>query len=302
MYDVIVIGGGPAGLTATVYAVHKRLETLLVTEDLGGKANYRLTIKGGEGHEYITGDEIIAKFKNQVQYLDFVRHLGTVTQVQALDSNYAVHTKEGKRFETRTVVVATGASPRFLDVPGARRLLGKGLSYSAVSHAPLFVQKDVVVIGSGGSALRSTAELACVASRVTLVAPSAGELDSPLGKKLRADPKVTILQGWSVQEIQGQDFVEGVLLKGEGGQERQVPAEGVFVELGLTPNAAVVSGLVRTNAQGAIMVDAHNQTSRPGIFAAGDVTNVPPEQHLIAIGEGAKAALSAYEYLLREGR
>jgi len=301
MYDVIIVGGGPAGLTATVYAVHKRLETLLITEDLGGKSNYRLKLKGGEGHEYITGDDVVEKFKNQVQYLDFVRHMGTVTRVEPLNHHYAVHTKAGKRFETRSVIVCTGAMPRFLDVPGARRLLGQGLSYSAISHAHLFAQKDVVVVGSGGHALRGAAELAQAASHVTLVAPTAGDLDTPLGRRLRNDPKVMILQGWQVHDIVGQEFVEGIILKSEGGEERHIPVEGVLVELGLVPTSQIVTGLVRANPQGAIMIDAQNQTSRPGIFAAGDVTNVPPEQHLIAIGEGAKAALSAFEYLIRQG-
>jgi alkyl hydroperoxide reductase subunit F len=301
MYDVIIIGGGPAGLTATVYAVNKRMETLLISEDLGGKANYRLSLKGMEGHEYVTGDDVIEKFKNQVQYLEFVRHMGTVTKVEPLNHHFAVHTKSGKRFETRAVIVCTGAMPRFLEAPGARRLLGQGLSYSAISHAHLFAQKPVVVIGSGGNALRGAAELVQAASQVTLVAPTAGDLDTALGKRLRNDPKVMILQGWSVQEIVGQDFVEGVVVKSEGGEERNIVAEGVLVELGIVPASQIVAGLVRTNPQGAIMIDAQNQTSRPGIFAAGDVTNVPPEQHLIAVGEGAKAALSAFEYLLRQG-
>ena len=302
MYDVIIIGGGPAGLTATVYAVHKRLETLLITEDLGGKSNYHLTLKGAEGHEYITGDDVVEKFKNQVQYLDFVHLMGTVTKVEPLNHHYAVHTKSGKRFETRAVIVATGAMPRFLDVPGARRLLGKGLSYSAISHAHLFAQKDAVVVGSGGTALRGAAELAQAASHVTLIAPTAGDLDTILGRRLREDPKVAILQGWMVKEVLGEEFVEGVVAESEGAEERRIPAEGVLVELGLVPTSQIVAGLVRTNPQGAIMIDAQNQTSRPGLFAAGDVTNVPPEQHLIAIGEGAKAALSAFEYLLRQAR
>jgi alkyl hydroperoxide reductase subunit F len=300
MYDTIIIGGGPAGLTATVYAVHKRLETLLITEDLGGKANYRLELAGMEGHEYVTGDDIIEKFKNQVQYLEFVRHMGSVMKVEPLNHHYAVHTKAGKRFESRTVIVCTGAMPRFLDVPGARRLLGKGLSYSAISHAHLFAQKQAVVVGSGSSALRGAAELAQAASHVTIVAPTAGDLDTALGKRLRNDAKVTILQGWAVQEIAGENFVSEVIVKSEGGEERHLPVEGVLVELGIVPASQVVAGLVRTNPLGAIMIDAQNQTSRPGIFAAGDVTNVPPEQHLIAIGEGAKAALSAFEYLLRQ--
>lgn len=302
MYDLIIIGGGPAGLTAAAYAIRNRLEVLLVTEDLGGKANYRLSLKGMEGHEVITGDEILERFKNQVQYLEYMRHMATASKVEALNHHFAVHTKAGQRFETRAVLVATGANPRYLDVPGARKLLGKGLSYSALSHATLFAQRPTVLVGSSGAALRSAAELAHSASHVTVVAPSAGELDSPIGRRLRADPKVMLLQGWSVQEIYGTDFVEGVVVRAEGGEERRIPAEGVFVELGLAPNSSLVAGLCKTNAQGAILIDAHNQTSRPGIFAAGDVTNVPPEQHLIAIGEGAKACLSAYEYLLREVR
>lgn len=302
MYDVIIIGGGPAGLTATVYAVRKRLETLMISEDLGGKTSYHLTLRDMEGHEIITGDEIVEKFKNQVQYLDLVRHMGTATKVESLNHHFAVHTKAGKRFETRTVIIATGAMPRFLDAPGARRLLGKGLSYSSISHGHLFTQKEVVVVGSGSQALRGAAEVAQGASHVTIIASSGGELDTSLGRRLRDDPKVSILQGWSVKEILGDEFVETVIAMSEGGQERQIKVDGVLVELGLIPASQLVAGLVRTNPQGAIMIDAQNQTSRPGIFAAGDVTNVTPEQHLIAVGEGAKAALGAFEYLLRQGR
>jgi thioredoxin reductase len=300
MYDLIIIGGGPAGLTAAAYGIRKRLDVLLISEDLGGKAQYHLSLRGLEGHEVITGEEVASRFKNQIEYLNYVYRLDKVVRVDSSEGHYQVHTRKGGRFEARAIIVATGAMPQFLEVPGEERLRGKGLSYSAVSHASLFLDRQAAIVGSGDVALRGAAELSVVADWVYLIAPTAGKLDSPLGRKLRAAENVTILQGYQVQAIKGWDYVEGLVLRSAGGGERELEVDGVLVELDLLPSSDIVAHLVRLDEQKRIIVDTRNRTSRPGLFAAGDVTDVYAEQVLVAIGEGAKAALSAYEYLLEQ--
>ena len=299
MFDLIIIGGGPAGLTAAVYALNKRLDTLLISEDLGGKTAYGLEVKGYEGHEVIRGGEIVEKFKRQLEYLNFAHQTDRVTKVVAEDQHYAVLTQGGKRHEARAVVIATGALPKRLDVPGEKKLVGKGLSYSALSHAQLFIERQVALVGSSQRALSAATELAWIAQHVHLILPDAGEIDSPLGKKLRANPKVTLYEKSELKEIRGDGFVEGIVVEGKGGK-KELRVDGLFIELGLAPASKLAADLGITDANARIKVDNRCATPRAGVFAAGDVTDVFIEQVLIAIGEGAKAALSAYEYLLNQ--
>jgi thioredoxin reductase len=297
MYDLIIVGGGPAGLTAAVYALHKRLETLLISADLGGKVNYHLQLKGLEGHEVISGAEVVEKFKRQLEYLEFARRIDRVTKIQPCNPHFAVLTQSGKRYEARSIVIATGATPQRLDVPGEARLIGRGLSYSAISHAQLFIEKTAAVYGSSGRALRAVAELASVAEHVHLLLPEAGDLDSGLGGKLRAHPKVTVYEHAELREIRGAEYVESLIVRSNSAAE-EISVDGLFVELGLIPDTQFAIDLDITDSQGRIVVDSKCATSHPGVFAAGDVTDGFVEQVLICIGEGAKAALSAYEYLL----
>lgn len=297
MYDLIIIGGGPAGLTAAAYALNKRIETLLISEDLGGKVNYRLQLKGFEGHEIISGVEVVEKFKHQLEYLHFARQIDRATKIVPVNRHYAVLTQSGKRYEARAVVIATGATPQRFDVLGEKRLIGRGLSYSAVSHAPLCIEKEAALIGSSGRALRAAAELAEVSKRVHLILPERGEMDSPLGRKLRANPRVAVYENFELREIRGDEYVESIIVRGKG-ETKEIPVDGLFIELGLVSNSQLVADLVLTNGNGKIVVDSKCATSRPGLFAAGDVTDIFVEQVLVSIGEGAKAALSAYEYLL----
>ncbi|MGR8952035.1 MAG: NAD(P)/FAD-dependent oxidoreductase [Gammaproteobacteria bacterium] len=297
MYDLIIIGGGPAGLTAAVYALHKRIETLLISEDLGGKVNYHLQLKGLEGHEVISGAEVVEKFKRRLEYLQFAHRIDRVCKIEPLNPHFAVLTQSGHRYETRSIVIAAGATPQRLDVPGEARLVGRGLSYSAISHAQLFIEKTAAVYGSSGRALRAVAELASVADHVHLLLPEPGDMDSALGKKLRAHSRVTVHENAVLREIRGTEFVESLVVQ-SGPATEEIPVDGLFVELGLTPHAQFAADLAITDSQGRIVVDSKCATSHPGVFAAGDVTDVFVEQVLICIGEGAKAALSAYEYLL----
>ena len=209
-----------------------------------------------------------------------------------------VHLAEGEKLETKAVILATGAQQQWLDVPGERQYLSKGLCYSAVSYAPLFIDKKTVVIGDGDLALRSTAELSTVAERVHLVGPKGEILNTPLGRKLQEASNVTILQGYEVTQILGNGYAERVVVKDLNGNVADIPADGTFVEKALIPNASMVPETVETDEEGFILVDCQCKTNVPGFFAAGDVTHITAEQVLVAVGEGVKAALSAYEYLL----
>ena len=298
MYDLIVIGGGPAGLTATMYGIRKRLKVLLISKDLGGKTNYHLDLPNQENYLVIRGVDVVNKFKSELEYLNFARRMDEVNMVTQENGHFVVEMKEGDKLEARAVIVATGAKQQWLDVPGEREYLSKGLCYSAMSYAPLFIDKKTVVIGNGQLALRSAAELATVAEHVHIVGPSGAALETPLGKKMASSPNVTVLEGYEVTRVLGNGYAERVVVKDSEGVETDIPADGTFVEKALLPNSAMVADLVDTNEDGFILVDCYSRTNVPGLFAAGDVTHIMAEQVLVAVGEGVKAALSAYDYLL----
>jgi alkyl hydroperoxide reductase subunit AhpF len=194
--------------------------------------------------------------------------------------------------------VATGTRQVRMDVPGEKEYTMKGLCYSALSYAPLFIDKSVVVIGDEELALRSAGELATVAKEVTMVCASDKMMDTPLGQKLQAAGNVKIMKDCEIVEVQGDEFARKLILKDASGKLNEFVADGMFVEKALTPNTKMLDGLVDLDEQGRIIIDGGCRTNVPGLFAAGDVTNNYAEQVLIAVGEGAKAALSAYEYLL----
>jgi alkyl hydroperoxide reductase subunit F len=298
MYDLIVIGGGPAGLTAAIYAIRKRLNVLLISKDLGGKTNFHLELPNQENYLVIRGVEVVDKFKSELEYLNFARRMEKVEKVSKLEDHFVVELAGDVKLQAKAIIVATGAKQQFLEVPGEREYLSRGLCYSAISYAPLFIDKKAVVIGGGDLALRSTAELATVAERVHLVGPRSEALETPLGQKMKEAPNVTILEGFEVTRVLGNGYAERIVVRDPDGVEMDIPADGTFVEKALRPNAQMVAGLVETNDEGFIIIDCQCCTDVPGIFAAGDVTHIVAEQVLIAVGEGVKAALSAYEYLL----
>jgi alkyl hydroperoxide reductase subunit F len=298
MYDLIIIGGGPAGLTAAIYAIRKRLNVLLLSKDLGGKTNYRLALPWIEDYQVIKGLEIVNKFRTELEYLDFARHIEAVEKVEKSDGHFAVTTKGGAVLESKAVIVATGTRQVRMDVPGEKEYTMKGLCYSALSYAPLFIDKSVVVIGEEELALRSAGELSTVAKEVTMVCANDKMMETPLGQKLQAAGNVKIMKDCEIVEVRGDDFARKLILKDASGNLKEYQADGMFVEKALTPNTKMVEGLVELDEQGRIIIDCGCRTNVPGLFAAGDVTNNYAEQVLIAVGEGAKASLSAYEYLL----
>ena len=298
MYDLIVVGGGPAGLTATMYAIRKRINVLLVSRDLGGKTNYKLGLPWIKDYQVIHGLEVVNKFRSELEYLDFARHMEPVDEIKKHEGGFLVLTRGGGELKTKAVIVATGAKQLRLKIPGEKEYMMSGLCYSALSYAPLFIDRTVVVIGDGDLAMRSTAELATIAEQVYLISKSNRELASPLGKKLTAADNVTVLDGHEVVEVKGDDFARSVVVQDPDGKISAIEADGTFIEMALIPNSQMIADIITLDDQGRIIVDCANHTNVPGIFAAGDVTSGFAEQVLIAVGEGAKASLSAYEYLL----
>ncbi len=299
MHDLIILGAGPAGLTAAVYAIRKRLNVLIISPDLGGKTGYHMYLPENiDRFQVINGEEIVNRFKSQIEYLEFARKSELGQEVEAIDGGFAVKTKQGNRYEAKAVIIATGTGAVQLNVPGENKYRLRGLAYSAISYAPLFIDRTVAVVGEGELGLRSALELAQNARQVYYIDASAASLDKPMGKKLVASRNVTMFGGYQVKEIKGDETYAHSLVVTKDGDEKELTVDVTFVELGLRPNSDCVSGLVKFNDKKQIMVDSNNRTSRPGIFAAGDVTDTYGEQVLICIGEGAKAALSAYEYIL----
>jgi thioredoxin reductase len=298
MYDLIVVGGGPAGLTATVYAIRKRLNVLMISKDLGGKTNYRLALPWIEDYQVIRGLEVVNKFRSELEYLKFARHMEPVENIEKDGDIFNVTTRGGGELQAKALIIATGTKQQRLDVPGEKQFIMRGLCYSALSYAPLFIDRKTVVVGEGDLALRSAAELATVAKHVHLIGLSSEALSSPLGEKLAKASNVTILEDHEVTEVKGDGFASELIVKSPAGSDQSIEAEGTFIEMNLIPNSQMVSSLVDLDDQGRIIVDCYARTNVPGIFAAGDVTNSYAEQVLVAVGEGAKASLSAYEYLL----
>jgi len=296
MYDLIIIGGGPAGITAAAMAINQRLETLIIAERWGGQTTYAMQLEEMEGRETITGETLLDAFRRQLDYLSFVRDFDTVTKMMPVGKNFVADTVQGDRYEGQAVIMATGAKPQRLDVPGEARLAGYGLSYLATTHASLFLGKDVAVVGQGRRAQWAAADLARKAHWVYLLAPESLP-DTPLVHRLRQMQNVEIVEGAAVGEVCGERFVEAVVITTPEGEKREIPVKGVFVKLPRTPNSDLVREWVDCDRRGHIIVDVNCATSWPGVFAAGDVTYVS-EQALVHIGEGAKAAISAYRYLL----
>jgi thioredoxin reductase (NADPH) len=296
MRDLIIIGGGAAGLSAAMYALGKQLDFLLIYETLG-KAGTTQHLTNQAGEEELAGAEAVRLFERHITSKADHTLRDQVTEVAKVSGVFHVTTHHHGVQESRTVIVATGATPIALDVPGARALLNQGLGYSITTHAQLLQGRNVAVIGTTVRALRGVHELARTAAQIYLVAPDRTGLETPLARALQRLPNVTMLDGYEVLEVGGASNVEQVMVTREG-QTRHLRVDAAFVDLGLMPNSGAVRRIVQTDLDGFIWVDDHNATTCPGLFAAGDVTTAFGEQILIAIGDGARAALSAYDELL----
>lgn len=296
--DIVIVGGGPAGMTAAIYSARQALCTLVISPDLGGRGAWAWRIENYTGYQQISGLELMRKFEEHMKQFDVQYLPDEVVGIQPVDADYLVRTREGEEIRAGTVVVASGRRSRPLKVPGAERLVGHGVAHCATCDAPLFRGEDVAVVGGGNAAVYAGLQLADLARKVTVISKTPLTADRIPAERLRARPNVEIKEGCVPTEIKGEQVVSGIVVKPVGDRRVvEIPVSGVFVEIGTDPSSEFVKDLVEIDRYGQIKVDCLGRTSRPGIFAAGDVTETPEKQIIISAGEGARAALTAYRYL-----
>ena len=301
MYELMVIGGGPAGLAASVYAARKRLNTLLISGDVGGQINTTLGIENYLGYQFIEGPELINKFQAQVNQFPIDQKIGyKVSRLERIGQGFEAVSETGDKYQARAVLLATGKRPRKLNVPGEAELAGRGVTYCAICDGPIFAGQRVAVVGGGNSAAEAVLDMVKIAEHVDMVSLTPLTCDAVLGDQLVPDKKLDIFTEHQVKKIEGQGLVEGIVISDlASGKEKRLDVTGVFIEIGLEPNSDAVSGLLKLNKWGEVPVTPAGETEIPGLYAAGDVTDVPEKQIVIAAGEGAKAALQAHRYLQR---
>jgi len=301
MYELMIVGGGPAGLAASVYAARKKLEALLVSADIGGQVNWTLGIENYLGYQFIEGPELIEKFQTQVSQFPIDQKIGyKISQLEKIEGGFEAMTEAGDRYQARTVILATGKRPRQLNVPGEAEFTGRGVTYCAICDGPVFSGQRVAVVGGGNSALEAALDMVKIAEHVDLVSLTQLTGDRILIDKLSDAKNLTIFTEYQTERIEGQDFANGMLIRDlKSGESKRLDVTGVFIEIGLVPNSESVIGLIELNKWGEVPVSCSCETTVPGLYAAGDVTNVPEKQIVVAAGEGAKAALQAHRYLQR---
>ncbi|MEK7576046.1 MAG: FAD-dependent oxidoreductase [Patescibacteria group bacterium] len=300
-YDLIIIGADSAGLTAGIYAGRKKLNTLILTKQIGGQSIYTNTIENYPGIDLIGGIELIGKITAQVKKYGVEIKEEEVVSIEKGEKDFSVKTKNEESIETKSVIIATGKVPRRLDVPGEKELENKGVSFCSICDAPLFGGKLVAVIGGGNSGLETAMDLTKYAEKI-YVFEYTPKLrgDEFLQDKLKQSGKVEFILNAEIKKIKGRDFVEKIVyLERKTEKIKDMPVSGVFVNIGWDPAALFLGKLVDLNSRGEIIVDPKTmETSVRGIFAAGDVTESVYKQIVIAAAEGAKAALSAYNYVM----
>jgi alkyl hydroperoxide reductase subunit F len=300
-FDVLIVGGGPAGAAAAVYAARKGIRTGVASERFGGQVldtlgieNF-ISVKETEGPRFAVAlEEHVRSYDVDIMNLQRAKALvpGELIEVQL---------ESGATLKSKTVIISTGARWRNINVPGEQEFRNKGVAYCPHCDGPLFKGKRVSVIGGGNSGVEAAIDLAGLVGHVTLVEfDTQLRADAVLQRKLASLPNVTVITNAQTTEITGDEKVHGLVYKDRATQEvHKVELEGVFIQIGLVPNTDWLKGTVELSKHGEIIVDAKGQTSVPGVFAAGDVTTVPYKQIIIAAGDGAKAALAAFDHLIR---
>lgn len=304
VFDTVIIGAGPAGLSAAIYVFRKGLNVLLLSKNIGGNIIYAGEVENYLGFTLISGGELAAKFRDDIKRFEgvgaTVKEGAEVMTIEGEFPNFLVKTKDSQTFQGKTIIIASGRVPKLLGVPGEKKFLGKGVAVCATCDAPFYKGKDVIVAGGGNAALDSVISLLPFVRSITMV----NDVEDLMGDKIRADkivkaPNVKILNNQQVLEILGENTVSGMKVKDKKtGQEQILLTEGVFVEVGYTPSTGF-DKLTKKDGAGQIIVDQSGTTSVPGVFAAGDVNNLWGEQMIIAAGEGAKTALAVADLLAK---
>ncbi|HEX3001437.1 MAG TPA: FAD-dependent oxidoreductase [Methanoregula sp.] len=300
IYSVLIVGAGPAGQTAGVYCARKMLNTIIISENIGGQALESWAIENYMGYRMITGEDLMKKFEEQVRTLNIRLELDRVVSIARNEDLFTATLASGNTVRARALILTQGNRPRKLGVPDEEKFLGRGLSVCSTCDGPLYRGKHVAVVGGGNSALQTALEMSEIAHSVDLFVRSTIRADPIYLEKLNQKKNITVHKNAHITALHGEKFLSAVSIKEESGSEQKIPLDGVFIEIGWLPNTEMVEGLVELNGIKEIIVDINGKTSVPGIFAAGDVTNVKSKQIIIAAGDGAKAALEAYEYLVQQ--
>ena len=301
MYDLIIIGAGPAGLCAGVYAARKQLKTLLISVDIGGQINNTMGVENYLGYQFIEGPELISKFQTQISQFPIDQKIGhKVSRLEKIEGGFEATTEAGDRYQSKTVIFSTGKKPRKLNVPGETELTGRGVTYCAICDGPVFSGQKVAVIGGGNSAAEAALDMLKIAEHVDLISLTPLTADPVLLEQLSGAKNLSRFIEYQTGRIEGKDLVEGIVVKDiKSGEEKRLDDTGVFIEIGMVPNSDAVKELIPLNKLGEVPVSCFTETTVPGLYAAGDVTDTPEKQIIIAAGEGAKAALQAHRYLQR---
>ena len=300
-YDLVIIGGATSGLTAGIYAARKKLNAVILTKEIGGQTLQTESIENFPGFEKISGPELIDKIKEQVfKYGLPIKSMSGVKTISKKEDVFEIETESGEKITAKSLIIATGKNPRRLNVPGEKEFENKGVVYCSTCDAPLFGGKTVVVAGGGNSGLNSAFDLLKYAIKIYVMESDTKiRGDEFLQEKLKASGKVEFIIGAEIKEIKGSAFMEKIIyLDKKNSQTKELSAQGIFVNVGWSPSSAFVKDFLETNEYDEIITDPKtSETSVKGVFASGDVTDVKYKQCVIAAGEGAKAALSAYDYL-----
>ena len=304
MYHLIIIGGGPGGVAAGVYAARKKIKTLLITESFGGQSMVSADVRNWIGTKSISGFDLAKNLEEHLRAQESIdiRSPELVKIVKGKEKVFLVETDKGNTFETKTIILTSGSRHRVLNVPGEKEFEGKGVVYCSTCDAPIFAGKTVAVVGGGNAGLEAVVDLFPYARKIYLL---------EYGDALKGDPitqerikngsnPVEIIFNAQTEVIMGEKFVRGLRYKDRISEEtKELKLDGVFVAIGATPNSAMVKDLVELNTRGEVLIDSKTgKTSREGIWAAGDVTDDPFKQNNISAGDAVKAALSVYQYLL----
>jgi len=303
MYDLIIIGGGPAGINAGIYAARKKLNSLLICRDFIGQVGKSFLIENYLGFEKIRGVELAQKFKNHLKRFKIgIKQGEEVGRIIKEKNSFKVKTNQNN-YLGQTIIIATGRDPRPLEVPGEKELLGQGVSYCVTCDGPLFEGKEAAVIGGGNSGFEAALDLSKYCPKVYLLhngpKPKADELTQ---ERVKKEKEIELILKAETKEIKGKKLVESLIYKDlEGGKQKELKVQGVFVQIGYVPATGFVKELVDFNQWDEIIVDPKTcQTKTPGLFGAGDVTNIAIKQIITAASQGAIAALNAYEHLQKQ--
>ena len=298
-YDVVIVGAGPAGLTAGVYCARKMLNTIIISENIGGQALESWAIENYMGYRMISGEDLMKKFEEQVRTLNIRLDLNKVTAIAKDNGFFTLSIISGTTLKSKSVILTQGNRPKKLGVANEEQYLGRGLSICSTCDGPLYKGKQVAIVGGGNSALQTAVEMSDIAQSVILIVRSTIRADPVYVEKLKERKNITVYTDTHVSALHGEKFLSGITIKDDQGTEQTINLDGVFIEIGWLPNTDMVENLVDLNEKKEIIIDINTHTSIPGIYAAGDVTSVKSKQIVIACGDGAKAALEAFEYILK---